>query len=185
MKKRTTLLLPLILISSLLIGLNFTTIQTGAGAPAIQNKNSHRKDDDKEEKKEEKKAVATNVKGGDRILAVLDKQVAAWNAGDLEKFMVGYWRSPELTFYSSNGKVNGWEATLERYRKTYQAEGREMGKLVFDDLDITMLGPDSALVRGRWKLAFSDGKQIGGIFTLVFRQLRNEWKIVHDHTSST
>lgn len=180
MKIRMTLL-PLILISSLLIGLNFTTMQIGAVSPVIQNKNTRRKDDNKEEKK----ALATNVKGGDRILAVLDKQVAAWNAGDLEKFMLGYWRSPELTFYSSTGKVNGWEATLERYRKTYQAEGREMGKLVFDDLDITMLGPDSALVRGRWKLAFADGKEIGGIFTLVFRQFRNEWKIVHDHTSST
>lgn len=134
-------------------------------------------------KKQEKKPAV--VAGGDRVLAVLDEQVAAWNSGDLEKFMRGYWRSPQLTFYSSSGKLNGWDATLERYRKTYQADGREMGKLVFDDLDITMLGADSALVRGRWQLTFSDGKRMGGIYSLVFRRMKNEWKIIHDHTSST
>src|SRR5215510_8081721 len=29
------------------------------------------------------------------IRAVLDAQVAAWNAGKLEEFMDGYWRSPD------------------------------------------------------------------------------------------
>ncbi len=156
-------------------------ITTVAGKPGMQSKGARKK----EEKSEAKKSVASDIKNGDRILAVLDKQAAAWNAGDLEKFMLGYWRSPELTFFSSSGKLNGWDATIERYRKTYQAEGREMGKLVFDDLDITVLGSESALVRGRWKLTFSDGKQAGGIYTLVFREIEGDWKIVHDHTSST
>jgi len=130
------------------------------------------------------KAARKPTAGSDRILALLDAQVEAWNSGDLDKFMRGYWKSPELTFFSSGGKLNGWDATIERYRKTYQSGGREMGRLVFDDLDITMLGPDAAFVRGKWELTFSDGKRAGGIYTLVLRRLSNEWKIVHDHTSS-
>jgi uncharacterized protein (TIGR02246 family) len=118
------------------------------------------------------------------IRAVLDAQVAAWNAGKLEEFMNGYWRSPDLTFFSGGRKMSGWDATIERYRKTYQAEGREMGKLVFSDLDIQQLGPNAAVVRGRWELTMSDGKKPGGLYTLIFRRFKQGWKIVHDHTSS-
>jgi uncharacterized protein (TIGR02246 family) len=118
------------------------------------------------------------------IRAVLDAQVTAWNGGKLEDFMDGYWRSPDLTFFSGGRKLSGWDATIERYRKTYQAEGKEMGKLEFSDLDIQQLGPNSAVVRGRWELTMSDGKKPGGQYTLIFRRFKQGWKIVHDHTSS-
>ena len=118
------------------------------------------------------------------IRAVLEKQVADWNAGRLEEFMVGYWRSPNLTFFSGGRKLSGWDATLERYRKTYQAEGKEMGKLKFSDLDIQLLGASAAVVRGRFELKMSDGKELGGLYTLVFRKFTSGWKIIHDHTSS-
>lgn len=119
-----------------------------------------------------------------QVRAVLDAQVAAWNAGKLEEFMQGYWQSPELTFFSGGNQTSGWDATLARYRKTYQAEGREMGKLAFSDLQIEPLGADAAFVRGRFQLTLSDGKQPTGIFTLLFRRIKGEWKIVHDHTSA-
>src|SRR5258706_5206661 len=73
------------------------------------------------------------------VRAVLEKQVGDWNAGRLEEFMAGYWRSPKLTFFSGGRRTAGWDATIERYRKTYQAEGKEMGKLQFSDLDIQSL----------------------------------------------
>lgn len=119
-----------------------------------------------------------------QIRAVLDAQVAAWNAGKLEEFMAGYWRSPELTFYSGGQRLTGWDATLARYRRNYQAEGREMGKLQFSELEIDPLGPQAAFVRGRWGLTMADGKQLGGLYTLIFRRFNDGWKIVHDHTSS-
>ena len=62
------------------------------------------------------------------IQQVLLQQQAAWNHHDLEAFMAGYWNSPQLTFFGMK-KTSGWQATLEGYRKTYQGEGREMGKL--------------------------------------------------------
>ena len=118
------------------------------------------------------------------IRAVLDAQVAAWNAGRLEAFMEGYWRSPELSFFSGGRKLAGWDATLARYRQSYQSEGREMGRLAFSDLDVLVLGRDSAVVRGRWELTLSDGKRPGGLYTLVFSRFKDGWKIIHDHTSS-
>ena len=113
---------------------------------------------------------------------MLQQQQAAWNHHDLEAFMSGYWNSAELTFFGTH-KTSGWQATLERYRKTYQGEGHEMGKLEFSDLKIEALAPDAGFVRGRWKLTMSDGKTPHGLFTLVFRRFPEGWKIVHDHTS--
>jgi ketosteroid isomerase-like protein len=116
------------------------------------------------------------------VQQVLEQQQAAWNHHDLEAFMAGYWNSPELTFFGAK-RASGWQATLDRYRKTYQGAGREMGNLEFSDLKIEQLAPDAAFVRGSWKLIMSDGKTPHGFFTLVFRKFPEGWKIVHDHSS--
>jgi ketosteroid isomerase-like protein len=117
------------------------------------------------------------------IRALLDLQVASWNRGKLDEFVTTYWNSPLLVFQSGADRTSGWEAMRDRYRKRYQGEGKEMGRLDFRDLDIIMLGPDSAFARGRWRLTMSDGKQPGGLFTVILRKLPEGWKIVHDHTS--
>src|SRR5947208_1960375 len=80
------------------------------------------------------------------IEKVLTDQDAAWNRGDLEGFMKGYWHSPELTFYSGDTPRQGWDETIARYRQRYQGEGKEMGQLTFSDLNIELLGADAALV---------------------------------------
>lgn len=118
------------------------------------------------------------------IRQLLDKQVAAWNRHDLEGFMAGYWNSPKLTFFSDATITTGWQPTLERYRKRYQGEGREMGTLRFADLRVELLGSDAAFVRGAYELTMSSGKKPQGLFTLVLRKFTEGWRIVHDHTSS-
>ncbi len=117
------------------------------------------------------------------IRDVLDRQVEAWNRRDLECFMRGYWRSPDLTFYSGGTTVSGWEETLARYRKRYQSAGNEMGTLEFLDLKIELLGPRAAFVRGRFHLKMSSTEP-SGIFTLTLRKFADGWKIIHDHTST-
>jgi beta-aspartyl-peptidase (threonine type) len=118
------------------------------------------------------------------IQQVLQQQQGAWNRHDLDGFMAGYWNSPELTFFSGANETAGWQSTIERYRKTYQSEGREMGKLEFSDLRIEAMGRDAAFVRGAWHLTMPDGKTPHGLFTLIFRRFSDGWKIVHDHTSA-
>lgn len=117
------------------------------------------------------------------IKHVLVSQVEAWNHGKLDVFMQGYWHSPGLTFFSGATVTRGWEPTLLRYRQRYQAEGKEMGKLEFQDLNIDLLSRRSAVVTGKWQLTLSDGKQPHGLFTLIFKRLPDGWRIVHDHTS--
>jgi beta-aspartyl-peptidase (threonine type) len=114
---------------------------------------------------------------------VLGDQQEAWNMRDLRGFMDGYWQDEQLTFYSGGEKTFGWQATLERYRRKYQGEGQEMGHLTFSEIEIDVLGGETALVRGRWELAFKEKDKAGGLFTLLFRKMPQGWCIVHDHTT--
>ena len=120
----------------------------------------------------------------DEVRSLLLSQQAAWNRHDLESFMTGYWNSPELTFFSGARVTSGWQGTLERYKKTYQSQGAEMGTLEFTDLQIEPLGSDAAFARGAWHLTMSGGKTPHGVFTLVLRKFPAGWRIIHDHTSA-
>ncbi len=119
------------------------------------------------------------------IEAVLKSQVEAWNRGDLEGFMAGYWHSSQLTFMSNSEETRGWEETLHRYRQRYQYGGNQMGKLAMSWVEpIQLLDTDAAYVDGKWQVTMPDGKQPHGSFTLIFRKLPEGWRIVHDHTCS-
>ena len=118
------------------------------------------------------------------VRAVLTAQVDAWNRGDLDGFMAGYWKSPDLVFFSNGTETRGWQATLDRYRMRYQAEGRQMGTLDFPALDVVPLGPEAAMARGRWRLKMSDGKESSGMTSVILRKLPEGWRIVHDHSSA-
>lgn len=129
------------------------------------------------------KAADEHKADREAISAVLSAQQAAWNRGDVEAFLVGYWRSPELTFSGSSGVARGWEGVLARYKKSYPDKGA-MGQLDFSELEFRFLGPDAALVLGRWHLKREKEEDVGGVFTLVWERFPDGWKIVHDHTST-
>lgn len=116
------------------------------------------------------------------IAVVLNDQVAAWNRGDLDGFMAGYWKSDDLTFETTSGVTKGWQAVLERYQKRY-ATREQMGTLRFRDLVISRTGPDSAEVSGRWEVRAADGRS-SGHFYLTMRQIDGAWVIVKDRTTS-
>jgi len=116
------------------------------------------------------------------IRAVLEGQQAAWNAGDVDAFMEGYWRSENLRFASGGTVTRGWAETLHRYQVRYP-DRAAMGVLSFDDLDIVLTAPDAGVVFGHWSLA-READAPGGLFTLIFRKIDGVWVVVHDHTSA-
>ena len=121
------------------------------------------------------------VKIADEIRKVMEAQTIAWNKGDIEGFMIGYWKSPQMTFVSGDNVTKGWQETTDRYKKNYDTR-EKMGVLTFTDLEIEVLSKDSAKVLGRWKVAH-EPKDSQGRFTLIFRKLKDGWRIIHDHTS--
>src|SRR5882762_6076951 len=95
------------------------------------------------------------------IQAVLTTQQKDWNEGNVDAFLEGYWRSEELTFSGTQGMARGWNGVRERYKKSY-ADQAAMGKLDFSELEFRGLGPDAALVLGRWHLTREKG-DVGGV----------------------
>ena len=116
------------------------------------------------------------------IPEVLAAQVDAWNRGDLDGFMAGYLNSPDLTFRSGGTVTKGYDETLARYRKKYQAPGAEMGRLRFSEITIAPFRK-IAFVTGRWTLDRSADTPTG-LFTLRLDLTADGWKIVDDHTSA-
>ena len=118
----------------------------------------------------------------DRILSVLSSQQAAWNAGDIDGFMEGYWVSPDLRFASGGTVTYGWQATRDRYHANY-ADRSIMGTLEFSNLEVDLIDDGAAIVHGAWALARADDRP-AGLFTLVLKDLDGDWKIVSDTTTS-
>ena len=116
------------------------------------------------------------------LRSLLQLQVDAWNRGDIPAFMEGYWKSDATAFVSSSGIARGWQTLLDRYRRSYP-DRAAMGQLQFSDLEVTSLGPDAALILGRWQLVRQSDRP-GGVFSLIARRLPDGWRIIHDHTSS-
>jgi ketosteroid isomerase-like protein len=116
-----------------------------------------------------------------QIRSVLDMQTAAWNRGDIDTFMTGYWNSEETEFVGASGITRGWQAVLDRYRRNYP-DGKAMGSLTFSNLEIHVVCPDSAFVIGEFQLDREKDRP-AGIFTLNFRKFAEGWRIVADHTT--
>jgi ketosteroid isomerase-like protein len=119
------------------------------------------------------------------IQKVMEVQTAAWNRGDIDGFMQGYWNSPDMKFVSGDNVARGWQAALDRYKKSYDSKAK-MGILTFSGLEINILSKDAAIVLGNWALE----REVEGVkdnphgkFTLIFRKFKDGWKVVHDHTS--
>lgn len=110
------------------------------------------------------------------------RQEAAWNQGNLDSFMIGYWPSDSLRFIGSRGLTYGWQTTLDNYRKSYP-DRDAMGTLKFTILSVEKLSRRSAYVIGKWRLTRGEKGDLSGHYTLLWRKIHGKWVIVADHSS--
>ena len=115
------------------------------------------------------------------ILGILDRQNQAWNRGDIDAFMNGYWENDSLMFIGKSGVTYGWANTLNNYKKGYP-DTATMGKLTFTLIQVKKLSGKYYHVTGKWFLKRSVG-DVGGHYTLLFRKIGGRWVIISDHSS--
>ena len=118
----------------------------------------------------------------DTIRAILTHQVAAWNQGDVEGYMRGYWNSDSTVFLSGGNLTRGYSSVLARYKKSYDSR-EKMGTLEFAELHVRMVTPTFGVATGIWRLHRAKD-QPWGRFTLLVQKKPEGWRIIHDHTSS-
>ena len=124
--------------------------------------------------------AAADVEAG--VMATLNAQLEAWNAGSVRGFMDGYVRSDSLVFLSGGSVRRGWEEALYAYVRGYP-DAEAMGTLSFEEVSVRPLAPGRALAWGRWRLQRADDAP-GGLFTLILAETPDGWRVMHDHTSS-
>lgn len=121
------------------------------------------------------------IKDVKAIQHILNQQQKAWNEGDISKFMVGYWEHDSLVFMGEKGPQYGYQNTLKNYQIKYPNKDH-MGELIFTIVSISPLNKDHYFVIGRYFLKRTVGDASGN-FTLVFKKIKGEWKIISDHSS--
>ncbi|WP_394204229.1 YybH family protein [Shewanella waksmanii] len=126
-------------------------------------------------------AASVQAVPSDDIAEILAQQEAAWNRGDLDNYMRGYWNNEKLRFVSGNKFSYGWEKTLAAYKKNYP-DVATLGKLKFTIEETKMLSNYAALVVGRWELKRAKDNP-NGVFTLLVERIDDRWVITHDHSS--
>jgi len=115
------------------------------------------------------------------IRKILYEQTLAWNRGDLDEFMKGYWNNDSLMFIGKSGVTYGYQNTLMNYKKNY-SNADEMGTLLFNLLKVQRLSPEYYFVVGKWNLKRNAG-DIGGHYNLLFKKIKGQWVIIADHSS--
>ncbi len=117
------------------------------------------------------------------IIKVLIAQENAWNKGDLVGFASGFKDSPD-TLFITHTVSRGFSGLLDEYKRDYPNKAT-MGTLNYSDLEVHPLDENFAVVIGKYHLERSkrDGGNAEGLFSLVFENTDNGWKIVVDHTT--
>jgi uncharacterized protein (TIGR02246 family) len=117
------------------------------------------------------------------IIKVLVAQENAWNKGDLAAFASGYKDSPD-TLFVTHQVFRGFTGLVDEYKRDYPNRAA-MGTLTYSDMEVHPLDENFAVVIGHYHLDRSkkDGGSADGLFTLVFENTDNGWKIVIDHTT--
>jgi len=123
----------------------------------------------------------SQTKDETEVRNVLAKQTAAWNRGDVDAFMVGYWENDSLMFIGKSGVTYGYKNTLANYKKNYP-DTTVMGKLTFTLIKVKQLSPEYFHVTGKYYLTRTIG-DASGHFTLLFRKINGKWVIISDHSS--
>lgn len=129
-------------------------------------------------------ASAQGAAGDDEaeIRAVIARMEEAWNRGDFNGYMDGFW-NPGVVFVSGGRFQDGWQGTLDHYIRDYGGTPERRGDLHFDIVSIEMLAPDAAMLISNYRLERPERPQVG-VNTRLMRRIDERWVIAMNHVSS-
>ena len=130
-------------------------------------------------------ASCSNVKNAQsdptpELVRLMNVSADDWNRSDLDRFMSIY--DKEATFMTGKGPI-GIEATRENYQKAFFKDGKVVQQLRFEEMVVRPLGPDHAMLTGKFVLYGGGMADRSGRYTLIFVKRADGWKMLHDHSS--
>ncbi|HKN58674.1 MAG TPA: nuclear transport factor 2 family protein [Gemmatimonadaceae bacterium] len=115
------------------------------------------------------------------IKATLDTTAAGWNRGELAVYLSAY--ADSATAMGRGGLVRGVSGIEGQMRAGFWHTGRPVQLLSYDNLEIRPIGPDQAIVTGRYILTGGGQADRTGWFTTIWVRMARGWRMVHDHSS--
>jgi ketosteroid isomerase-like protein len=113
------------------------------------------------------------------VIAAMKSSENDWNKGDLDSFMKMYTESS--TMMMPTGPV-GVSAIKELYEKKYFNGKIPKQNLYYDEMKVTLLGENYALLTGKFILSGNNLPERSGRYSLVMVYTKDGWKILHDHS---
>lgn len=130
-------------------------------------------------------APAGRVSPAQEVRGVFNLLVAAANRVDADGEAGFFWRSAELISVAQGTPTLGWESRDGKTRQWYGALASQ--KIEPLQVEVRQLAPDvvSLMATMRQEIAAKDGRSWKGegVWSLVFRRLKGEWKVVYEHYS--
>lgn len=129
-------------------------------------------------------SLLTSAQNKDEIAIrqLLANQVTAWNKGNIDGFMKGYWESDSLVFIGKKGITNNYALILENYHNSYPTP-EIMGELKSTILTLKKLSTEYYFITGKWEIERTDAEGSSGYYTLLIQKKKGKWVIVYDHSS--
>jgi ketosteroid isomerase-like protein len=131
-------------------------------------------------------SVLTNAQSGadarskeTAIIAAMKSSEKDWNKGDLDNFMKMY--TDSSTMMMPTGPV-GLSAIRSLYEKKYFNGKMPKQNLYYDEMKVTLLGSNYALLTGKFTLSGNNLPERSGRYSLVMVYTNDGWKILHDHS---
>ena len=130
-------------------------------------------------------ASASGVSATQEVRRVFNLLVAAANKLDAGAEGAFFWRSPELISVAQGTPTLGWEDRDVHTRQWYGA--LESQRIDPDRVEARQMAPDvvSLMTTMRQRIRAKDGRswEGEGVWSLVFRRVKGEWKVVYEHYS--
>ncbi len=119
------------------------------------------------------------------VRRVFNLLVAAANRLDAGAEGAFFWRSSELVSVAQGTPTLGWEDRDAHTRQWYGA--LESQRIDPEQVQVRLLAPDvvSLMTTMRQVIRAKDGRswEGEGVWSLVFRRMKGEWKVVYEHYS--
>ncbi|HLT45662.1 MAG TPA: nuclear transport factor 2 family protein [Rubricoccaceae bacterium] len=115
------------------------------------------------------------------IPRLLTGSADAWNAADLDGHVAIY--ADSARFMTGNGPVTGRDHTRALLAQHFWRDGQPIQQLRFEQIAVTPLGSEHALVTGRFVLTGGGEDEASGWFSTVWAWNGTRWETIHDHSS--
>ena len=117
------------------------------------------------------------------IRRLLESHLESWNRGDLDALLDTYLQDDSVRYATGRTVIHGIERVRERFGEAYPDRSR-LGRLRYDDLEITLAGGAAAVVFGRARISSEGVADSLSLFTLHLCKRDGQWRIAADHTSA-